>query len=253
MDEDRSILTRPAPPPDRIVHYGVHADQLAEVRFGPASSVEHPLVLFVHGGFWRPQIDRAHAAATTAALAAAGWTVASVEYRRVPGQPELTLEDIQSALRRVPSLLQRFHDPVLLVGHSAGGHLVLCAAAHGNPALAGVLALAPVADLRLALERNLGDGAAARFLGAPTCPDNLDPRRLGAPSVATTLVHGVEDEIVPLALAESYRAAYPRVRLVSIEAAGHFALIDPLTSAWPTVLEELDALSSGAISPPPRP
>ena len=253
MDEDRSILSRPAPPPDRTVHYGGEPDQLAEVRFGGAASAARPLVLFIHGGFWRPQIDRSHSAATTAALAAAGWTVATVEYRRVPGQPELTLQDVQSALRSVPSLIERPAAGVLLVGHSAGGHLALWAATKGNPELAGVLALAPVADLRLALERNLGDGAAAKFLGAPRSRDDLDPRRLDAPQIATTIVHGVEDAIVPLALAESYQAAHPRTRLVRVGGAGHFALIDPFTSAWPVVLQELGALSSRATSRSPSP
>jgi acetyl esterase/lipase len=56
---------------------------------------------------------------------------------------------------------------VLLVGHSAGGHLALQAAATLAPphAPAGVLVLAPVADLRRAQALRLDGDAVPAFLG----------------------------------------------------------------------------------------
>ena len=59
-----------------------------------------------------------------------------------------------------------------------------------------------------------------------------------------SIVHGTDDDIVPLALSESYVAAYRKVKLVRVHGAGHFAVIDPLSRAWPRVIEQLEALDS---------
>jgi acetyl esterase/lipase len=200
--------------------------------------------MIVHGGFWRPGIDRSHTGPMSAALAGAGWTVASIEYRRIPGQPDVTCADIARALQRVPGMVGDHDGRVLLVGHSAGGHLVLWAAVRAAARLAGVLALAPAADLRVAHERNLGDGAAAAFLGAyPESRSDLDPRQMISPGISVTIVHGVDDAIVPIALSEGYAEAHPRTRLRCLSGAGHFALIDPLHEAWLAVTEELARLA----------
>ena len=62
----------------------------------------------------------------------------------------------------------------------------------------GCLALAAVADLALAERLHLDDDAVRAFLGRPAAdrPD-LDPARTPRPGVATTLVHGDEDSLVP--------------------------------------------------------
>ena len=243
--DDDSVLSRPARPADEVVAYGEDADHIADVRFGDARARDRPLVLIFHGGFWRPQYDRGHTGPMAEAIADAGWTVASVEYRRVPGRPDATLDDVSDALAKLPAKIGRHDGRVVLIGHSAGGHLVLwLAAARSTPSLAGVLALAPAADLRLAHEMNLGDGATFAFLGvdSATRPD-ADPRRLSSPAIPVTILHGERDEVVPLAVARSYIAAHAATRLVSVEGVGHFAPIDPVSSTWPIVLEELRRLS----------
>jgi acetyl esterase/lipase len=242
--EDRSVLSRAARAPDEVVEYGEGRDQIADVWWGPADAAQRPLVLILHGGFWRPQYDRAHTRPMAEALAAAGWTVASAEYRRIPGEPDATLEDVSRALEIIPTRVARHNGRVLLIGHSAGGHLVLwLSAARRTPQLAGALALGPAADLRLAHERRLGDGAAQAFLGtSPVQRQDADPCRLASPAVPITIVHGELDEIVPIALADSYVAAHPQARLVRLAGAGHFAVIDPAGPAWPVVVAELRAL-----------
>ncbi len=49
-------------------------------------------------------------------------------------------------------------------------------------------------------------------------------------------MHGVDDEIVPLRQSEAYVAAHPTAMLRTVPGAGHFALIDPLSAAWPQVV-----------------
>ena len=242
--DDLSVLTRPARAPDEVVAYGTDPDQVADVRFGAEDAPARPLVLIIHGGFWRPQYDRVHTGPMAEAIAAAGWTVASVEYRRVPGEPDQTLQDVSDALAKLPGKIARHSGNVLLVGHSAGGHLVLwLSAVRSMPQLVGTLALAPAADLQLAHELNLGDGAAQAFLGAdPKTRPDADPRQLPSPKIPVTIVHGDRDVVVRLSVAESYAAAHPAVRLVRLIGVGHFAPIDPLSSIWPAILEELRRL-----------
>jgi acetyl esterase/lipase len=244
--EDRSVLSRSAGPPDRVLAYGDDPGQIMEVRDGGDSAAQRPLVLIIHGGFWRPDIDLSHARPMAQAIAAAGWTVALPEYARMAGNPAPTFADLTLVLTRAAQMVGLHDGSVILLGHSAGGHLVLwAAAARICPALAGTLALAPVADLLLAHEMGLGDGAVARFLGCdPVSRPDLDPRQLSAPATPTTIVHGSADTIVPPAISESYVAAHSRVTLVPVADAGHFALIDPQAPAWPLVMRQLDRFSA---------
>jgi acetyl esterase/lipase len=243
--EDESILTRGAKPPDRELSYGPGPLQTVELRQGRAGAAL-PLVVLIHGGFWRPDIDRAHARPMADAMAAAGWSVALPEYARVPGDPAATLQDLEGLLVHSAGWPIVHSGALILVGHSAGGHLALLAGAAGLcPQLCGTLALAPVADLALAQQLQLGRGAVARFLGAALADrDRFDPARMASPPTPTTLVHGSEDAIVPLAVSQSYIAEHPAARLNVIAGAGHFALIDPDSAAWSTVIPELARLAA---------
>ena len=53
------VLTRPAPPPDVVLRYGEHPDHVIDLRLPEVQT--GPLVVFVHGGFWRAAYDRAQA------------------------------------------------------------------------------------------------------------------------------------------------------------------------------------------------
>jgi pimeloyl-ACP methyl ester carboxylesterase len=65
---------------------------------------------------------------------------------------------------------------------------------------------------------------------------------LPAPSTAVTILQGSADEIVPSTLAVSYCNAFPNTRLVQLPDSGHFALIDPASTAWSSVVLELERL-----------
>ena len=254
MAEDLSILTRKARSPDRTVSFGTTPDQVADIWHG-LHGARLPLVVMVHGGFWKPQYDRTHTQVMASALADTGWTVLTPEYRRIPGNPDATFQDITTALQTLPAIVQQHNGQVVLMGHSAGGHLVLWAAATlALPALQGVVALAPAANLRLAHGLGLGDGAVQRFLGAdPQERPDADPMQLPAPAVAVTIVQGDDDQVVPPVVPQSYRDAFPQTRLVGLPGAGHFALIDPAQPAWRVVVDELQKLSDQAEPRPTSP
>lgn len=243
--DDESVLSRVVPGPDRVVSYGMAPDQIADVRFGSEGAEHRPLVVIVHGGFWRPAYDRLHTGPMAIALAAAGWTVASLEYRRRPGDPDATLTDIATAVARMPALTSHRNGSLVLVGHSAGGHLALWAAARlEDPALHGCIALAPAADLQCADALHLSDDAVRAFLGAdPAARADVDPAKMIAPRVPVTIIHGLQDDTVPVSVTEAYLARHSQVRVVRLDQCGHYALIDPLSAHWGRVVEEVRRMS----------
>lgn len=229
--DDPSILEAHGRPPREIIRYGAHPDQTIELRGDPGA----PPVVVVHGGFWRPSFDRVHAGPMSDALADAGLAVSTPEYRRIPGDPDATVADLRAALAVLDG---HPAGPPVLVGHSAGGHLALLAAV--TMPIRGAIGLGPVASLRLADALDLGEGAVRAYLGRPaTDRADLDPRELADPPVPVTIVHGEEDEVVPLALSAAYLERHRSTRLVQLAGVGHFAIIDPRTSTFATVIDEV--------------
>lgn len=241
MREDESVLSRPAPEPDLTIAYGEAQDQVAGVRLGDPA---RPLLLILHGGFWRPRFDRAHTGPMAAALATAGWTTVAAEYRRIPGDAAATESDVRAALRVLPSLIDAHDGRMIVIGHSAGGQLALATADAGSHA---VVALAPVADLRRAEELRLGGGAVRAFLGGPAAEHaGFDPIRAGSvPSERIVLLHGRRDETVPVELSETYAARHG-VRLIAPAGAHHYSFIDPRDTHWPVLMDTLSGLSRRA-------
>lgn len=240
MPEDRSILSHPGPAPDAQHSYGPHPDQVID-WYLPGDPTDLPTVLFVHGGYWRPEYDREHARSAAGGLAAAGFPTALIEYRRMPGQPDPMADDVAAAIRHaaVESTAGR---GILLVGHSAGGHLALLAATREDLPVAGVLALAPLSSLAEADRLALDDGAVHSFLGttASERPD-LDPGALPVPRVPVVVIHGAADSLVPVEMSETY-ATRAGVPLRSQPGVGHFELIDPTSAVWERILTELQGI-----------
>lgn len=223
--------------------YGSHPDQVVDVYPGRGDGAG-PTVVFVHGGYWRPEYDREHARSAAGALAGAGFPTALIEYRRVPGSPDVTCADIAEAVRLVATGGTGLPDgPVVLVGHSAGGHLSLVAASDDSLPVLGCLALAPLADLQAAEEAALDGGAVRDFLGGPADGrQDLDPTRISTAEASRIVVlHGIADSVVPLAISQSFADA-TGAALHGLSGVGHFELIDPQGSSWPTVIGHLHAM-----------
>jgi acetyl esterase/lipase len=248
MDSE-AILQLKAPPADARIAYGTDANQFGEIRL-PKSSGPFPVLMNIHGGFWRARYDLAHAGHLCAALTAKGIATWNIEYRRV-GNPgggwPGTFEDVRSAYRFVSELGKRYKldaAKVVVMGHSAGGELALCLAAH-EPSLKHVISLAGVVDLQQAWEFHLGNDAVADFLGGK--PSEIgdhyreaDPMQLSLPrGTRQWLIHGAADDVVPSVLSRNYTEQKKKrgedVHYLEISTAGHFDLIDPRSKAWPKV------------------
>ena len=287
------ILTRAARPPDHVLRYGPRPDQFADVRL-PARSEEAesffsatgdcppewPVVIFVHGGFWRSAFDRTHTGPLAEALAAAGFAVCAPEFRRT-GQPgggwPGTFDDVALAVDALPGLVADVAGGradlrrVVVAGHSAGGHLALWAAGRSalpegsrwpaaRLAAAGVVSLAGVCDLTACFRLGLGGDAAGVLMGGgpDRCPDryrSADPMALLPTGIPAWLVHGTADDRVPAELSVSYadraRGAGDEAVCDLLAGCGHFEVIDPLSGAWPAVLAAFRAAAgeAGAAGP----
>ncbi|WP_405880750.1 alpha/beta hydrolase [Streptomyces sp. NBC_01136] len=280
--EEASAFSHPPVDPDTTAAYGDHPDQVIDFYTPrePDPAVPAPLVIVLHGGAWRAPYDRRHITPFADFLARRGFAVANVEYRRgsaipaqggegpVAGRWPDTFDDIAAALDALPEFA-REHLPqadlsrTVITGHSAGGHLALWAAArHVLPAdapwrtdrpapLRGVVALAPIADFRVAEELDVCSGASRQLLGGEARfaqrQPYADPVFLLPTGIATTLVQGRADIVVPQAVAESYADAAARagevVGLTLLEDVGHFPLIDPAADACAVVAEEIAQLA----------
>jgi acetyl esterase/lipase len=248
------ILTLRPPPADARVAYGSDPNQFLDLRFpGKKKEPPHPVVINIHGGFWRSKYGLDHAGHLCAALAAKGLITANLEYRRVGNEGGAwpgTFADIRSAYSFILQNAKQYNmdaGKIVVMGHSAGGQLALCLAAHES-SITRIVSLAGVVDLQRAYQLHLSNDAVIEFLGGtPTqVPDHYreaDPMRLSIPQARQWLIHGSADDVVPPVFSRDYAAAKQKrtgkekedVRLLEISSAGHFDVIDPRTAAWKQV------------------
>jgi acetyl esterase/lipase len=253
----------------RDVHrYGDDPAQVAEL-FAPAEE-ERGVAVVIHGGFWRAAYDRHLMDDLCRDLAAAGWAAWNIEYRRLGngGGWPATFDDVAAALgamspdlvpsrgrggqvsaltAKAPDLVPSRGRPVVTIGHSAGGHLALWAAAQAL-GVTHAVAQAGVVDLAEAIRLGLSAGAARELLGNDPDGERLrqaSPAELLPLGVPQLLVHGARDDIVPASMSEAYAArahALGDPVETAILPCGHFEHLDPRSEAWRAVREWLDAL-----------
>jgi len=253
------ILSSKPPAADLRLTYGADPNQFVDL-FLPSGRGPHPVVFFIHGGYWRAKYDLTYAGHLCHALKTAGIATWNVEYRRVGntggGWPG-TFEDLRAAFRLLYE--KREQDATLRVdlkrlcvaGHSAGGQLALCLAAH-EKSITRVLSLAGVLDLRRAWELHLSNDAASAFLGGS--PSQVPEHyREASPAeqpiqAMQMLVHGTVDDSVPYELSRSYaerkKQAGEKVELITLEKTGHFEIVDPESDVWARVKDGFVALTS---------
>ena len=268
---------RPGGAPDNEVvpsyRYGDHPSQHAELSL-PAGSSVVPVVVVVHGGFWRTAYGSELGVPLAADLVERGWAALNVEYRRVGDSPTAggggwpsTCLDVAAAVDGLAEAGQRIAggrldlSRVVGLGHSAGGHLVgWLGARPGLPAgapgadpqvrLSGLVSQAGVLDLVGAFRGDLGDGAAAAFVGGSP-EDRAEAYALASPlarlplGIPSVCVHGTADVTVPISQSETFVEAATRLgddSTLQRFDGDHFPPVDVTSQAWELCVEALQGL-----------
>ena len=239
--------------PFEIVRYGPDPQQVADLRV-PEAPGPHRMVVLIHGGFWKNQWTRDLMDGLAVDLRSQGLATLNVEYRRLGsagGWPNTAL-DVATAIDQIAEVQHADIDVsrVSVVGHSAGGLLALWAAGRhqltdgpgADPRVSPALAvgLAPVSDMAFAQAHDLGDGAADAFLASAHEHTNLyrssSPIDMLPLSTPQLIVHGSEDDAVPVSMSDGYveaaRILGDEVEFYRLESTDHMELIDPHSDAW---------------------
>ncbi|MGI9016168.1 MAG: type II 3-dehydroquinate dehydratase [Euzebya sp.] len=246
----RHLLARSARPILRV-SYGEWDEQFAQLRL-PDGEGPFPLVVTVHGGFWRHHWTRDTIELSALDLVDRGVANLNVEYRRVgraggAGGGTGTVDDVVAAVRAALKHPLISPDRWAIAGHSAGGQLALAAlprlAADQTPSPRLAVTMGGVADLVQAIATNMGGGAAAAYIGAED-PAQVSPTALLPLDVPLLVVHGRQDDEVPLTQAQTLiRAAIAAGDQVEqvIHDGGHYEYLEPSDPVWVAVAEHLVA------------
>jgi acetyl esterase/lipase len=252
--------------PVHRLSYGPDPSQIGDLHL-PTGSGRWPVVVVIHGGFWRARYDLTLGTPLAADLARRGFAAWNVEYRRVGnggGWPATAL-DVAAAVDLLPTTGQEVAQGrldlgrVIALGHSAGGHLAAWLACRsrlappfGPPVLAvtGIVSQAGVLDLELGATARLGDGAVDAFVGGPMNGDDwavASPARRLPLGVPIRCVHGDHDETVPIEQSERFVAAARELgddaKLIMIPGGDHFGVITPGDPAWATCIQAVEQLA----------
>nr|WP_269091142.1 alpha/beta hydrolase [Actinopolymorpha cephalotaxi] len=225
-------------------------------------------VVLLHGGFWSAAYGLDLMAGLATDLVGRGWAVWNLEYRRIGdgGGWPATFTDVATGIDHLADLPVRTgkspHHPVVLVGHSAGGHLAAWVAGrHRLPAgapgarprvrAAAAISLAGVLDLETAAGEGVGGTSVQRLLGGTP---KSRPGRYAVASpieripicVPVCCVHGRSDLVVPVGQSRRYvraaAAAGDHASLVEVDG-DHFSLIDPGSPGWRAAVGRLPGLA----------
>lgn len=113
--------------PPRVISYGPGARNV--IDFFPGDR-DGPIVVFIHGGYWQA-LDGSSSSHLAAGLNAHGISVAIPSYDLCPG---VSVDRIIEEMRIATRELARMGQPLVMSGHSAGGHLAACMLATDWPA-----------------------------------------------------------------------------------------------------------------------
>ena len=203
-----------------LTPYGEHPDQVIDFL-----GVDGPLVTLIHGGYWKPVHTREHMQPLAAALVQKGFRVANIEYRREPGNPKATLDDVNSALKQL-------EESIAIIGFSVGGQLASIA----NSKAHKLILLAPVTDLERTKRERLGEDAVINAFGDIELAE-FDPMQRSY-DAHLYIIHGDADDRVPLSHSRDF-AKSKGASLMEVSGGDHFAMINPESLAFELILQSL--------------
>jgi arylformamidase len=232
----------------RSIPYGPGARNMIDLFPGDRQG---PIVVFIHGGYWQA-LDGSFFSHLAGGLNAHGISVA------IPGYdlcPDVTVEDIIQQMRTASRELARLGQPLVLSGHSAGGHLAACMLATDWPgfdaslpkdlviaayAISGLFDLGPLVETSINKVMRL-DHAAARA---------ASPLFWKAPARGSLDAVVGENESAEYfrqsrTIVDRWGAAGIATRFGTVPNANHFTAIAPLADPLSPMTLRLKQLATG--------
>lgn len=245
----------------KIIYYGDNSEQYGQlIKPINPDNVATPVVIIIHGGYWKDNHD-VNSYATSAIvdyLTSFNVAVWNLEYRRMEAfginnkAPWPTIyQDTANGidhLVRIAKSEKLDLTRVLIIGHSAGGHLAVWAGCrdkiaekstlfnakalkiHSVLSIAGILNLSCSDDIDQPeqVQRLMG----GTYQQYPDRYQACDPNLLHSTSVNVTIMHGCKDSCVNISQAKSYCAnTENNVEEVFIAEADHFSML-PHQGDW---------------------
>jgi arylformamidase len=232
----------------RSIPYG--PGERNRIDFFPGES-EGPVVVFIHGGYWQA-LDSSFFSHLAGGLNAHGVGVAIPSYDLCPG---VTVDRIIQQMRAAARELARLGRPLVMSGHSAGGHLAACLLATDWPALdaslprdlvvaaytiSGLFDLGPLVETSINKAMGL-DQAAARA---------VSPLFWKAPARGSLDAVVGENESAEYfrqsrTIVDRWGAAGIATRFGTVAGANHFTAIAPLADPQSPMVSRLKELAAG--------
>ncbi|MBN8203497.1 alpha/beta hydrolase family protein [Bacillus sp. NTK034] len=252
----------------RKIYYGEHESQFGVLRM-PEVSHSCPVIVLIHGGFWQARYNLEENNPIADDLAQRGYATWNIEYRRVGeegGGWAGTFNDVIDAVNHLSKIAESYPTDllrVIVIGHSAGGHLALwlgsriISTPNESPfnqlsvSIQKIISLAGVTDLEkmwdIHEQKKMKSHTAALLEGSPgEVPKRYklsSPAELLPMNVEQVLIHGELDRHVPVDLSKDYyKYAIEKgenVKLVILPDIDHFKIIEPTSSAWSSVLDSI--------------
>ena len=243
----------------KIIRYGADSQQYGQL-YNPSIVNKKPVVIVIHGGYWKDNhsLDTYPTKYIVEYLLGFPVAVWNLEYRRMNTFGDNEVAPYPAIFRDVMEgvdVLAQYADSemldlnrVLIIGHSAGGHLATWAASrHLLPTscelyrrkaqkVSGVISIAGILDLwrECDIEQpeqiiKLLGGTQQEF---PKRYNLASPKALRPDDVDITIVHGLKDDVVKFNQALSYcEGAGGNVSYISIKGADHFGML-PITQSY---------------------
>lgn len=243
----------------KTIYYGIDSQQFGHL-YKPKSTKALPVVVVIHGGYWKDNhsLDSYATSAIVEYLQAFNVAIWNLEYRRMDAVGDnikapwpASFQDVANGLDHLRTIAAEeclALDSVLLIGHSAGGHLATWAASreriaqdselysetpltiHRAVSIAAIVNLFAINDVDQPEQvKRLMGGCAntnrARYLAC-------DPSSLSHERMNLTLIHGVKDTCVSINQAHYYcDNAKGKVNKIIMHEADHFSML-PHDGPW---------------------
>lgn len=243
----------------KIIFYGSSCQQFGHL-YKLENEVKLPIVIIIHGGYWKDNycLDSYATSAIVDYLQAFDTAIWNLEYRRMDATGENSkapwptiFKDVANGIEHLRTIAEEEGldlKRILLIGHSAGGHLATWAASRNNIAaeselycksplaiqrvisIAGILNLFATNDVDQPeqIQRLMGGTAQEHAERYSAC----DPSTLYNPDINLTLIHGGYDTCVSISQAQYYcNHAQGNVEKIIMPQADHFSML-PHDGYW---------------------